>query len=255
MDVEEMVGDFKGEKGSEEYEDINFYAGIYRDLLGVMEGDTEEAPGLLVDLERASQELENKVEIEDREMKNASRLMAELEEEVKSYHSNRDSKKYANIKKRLGEVTKENNGLQPTREANVKLKEKYNKRLAELWTQFESRSDSLAEILEQQVGSLSKSNRRLEMRQMMVESFRQQVLNFVVEFLVPQLGAKFSDMVELELFANKAVIKVVDQEVNLFVKKGSPWSMFRVTDHTKQCVENYLLQKIDNHVKGSLLSK
>ena len=37
--IKEMVEDFKGNKGDEKYEDIQFYQGLYQDLLIVMENE------------------------------------------------------------------------------------------------------------------------------------------------------------------------------------------------------------------------
>ena len=87
-------------------------------------------------------------------MKAVSKLLAELEEEIEKYASERDTKKYANIKSRLSHITKEMKVLQATSPANVALKDQYNKRSAQLWTEFEARSDSLVEVLEQQMGEV-----------------------------------------------------------------------------------------------------
>lgn len=254
-DVQDMVGEFRGEKGDEEYEDIKFYAGIYRDLLGVMEFDSEGAPGLLGDLARVAQELEDKVEREDRDMKNVSRLMMELEEEVTQYHSDRDTKKYANIKERLAEVTNLNKDLRPTREMNIKLKNDYNKRLTELWTGFESRSDSLAEQLESQMEVGSKSTSRLEDRKAAVDKYREEMIRFVMDYLGIEFRNNFRDEAELEMFADKTVReKVLEQEVNVFGKRGKAWSQFRVTNNTKESVKKYLTKKMKSYAKRATLS-
>ena len=81
-------------------------------------------------------------------MKAVSKLMAELEDEIEKYASERDAKKYANIQSRLSTVTKEMKVLQPPSQANITLGAKYNYRLIQLRKDFESRSDSLVEVLE-----------------------------------------------------------------------------------------------------------
>jgi hypothetical protein len=81
-------------------------------------------------------------------MKAVSKLMAELEDEIEKYASERDTKKYANIQSRLSTVTKEMKVLQPPSQANIALGAKYNYRLIQLRKDFESRSDSLVEVLE-----------------------------------------------------------------------------------------------------------
>merc|ERR1719350_1270262 len=103
------------------------------------------------ELSKANNYLDEKVEREDRSMKAVSKLMAELEEEIEKYASERDTKKYANIQTRLSHITKEMKVLQPTSQANIALRVKYNERLTQLWKDFESRSDSLVEVLEQQM--------------------------------------------------------------------------------------------------------
>ena len=54
-------------------------------------------------------------------MKAVSKLMAELEDEIEKYASERDTKKYAKIQSRLSTVTKEMKVLQPPSQANIAL--------------------------------------------------------------------------------------------------------------------------------------
>ena len=105
------------------------------------------------DLAEAESNLVEKVEGEDRDMKTVSKLMAELEEEIEKYSSERSTKKYKNIQARLTQITKEMKTFVATSPANKSLKNKYNARLVQLWTEFESRSDSLVDILKQQMGT------------------------------------------------------------------------------------------------------
>ena len=108
--------------------------------------------------------------------------MAELEEEIEKYASERSTKKYSNIQSRLVKITKEMKGLQPTSPANIALREKYNDRLTQLWKEFESRSDSLVEVLEQQMEGVvveasgkSSSQRNHELRKDAIEIYKQEI--------------------------------------------------------------------------------
>ena len=92
-----------------------------------------------------------KVEVEDRTMKSISKVMAELEEEIIRYHSDRTTNKYDNVRKRMGDVTRQLSSFKPAREQNKIMKVKHNARLADKWQEFELRSDSLVEYLEQQM--------------------------------------------------------------------------------------------------------
>ena len=158
-DVRDMVDSFQGSKGDEKYEDIMFYHKIYSNLLSLFDNDlTSEAEkdtktrleDAKLELQKANDTLVDKVEGEDRAMKHVSQLMAELEDEIKNYHSERSSKKYKNIQERIKGVTKATAELKPTRPANVERKAQINSRLAELWKEFEDRSESIVEILQRQ---------------------------------------------------------------------------------------------------------
>ena len=74
-------------------------------------------------------------------MKAVSKLMAELEDEVRKYASEGDTKKYANIRNRLINITKEMKVQQPTSQANIVLRVKYKERLTQLWKDFKSWSE------------------------------------------------------------------------------------------------------------------
>merc|ERR1712179_253141 len=157
-DVSDMIDDFDGKKGDAKYEEISCYKDMYGKLLSLFDKDLYEgtemkelAMAFKNDLTEAESILVEKVEGEDRDMKTVSKLMAELEEEIEKYASERSTKKYKNIQSRLTQITKEIKTLVATSPANKSLKDKYNARLVQLWTEFESRSDSLVDILKQQM--------------------------------------------------------------------------------------------------------
>ena len=61
---------------------------------------------------------------------------------------------------------------------------------------------------------------------------------------------------ELDAFSVWVVeSKVLDQEVNMYTKKGAAWSDFRVTSKTKQQVEGYLRNKMDKYTKGEVYKR
>jgi len=255
QDVQDMVDEFDGIKGDEKYEEIQHYKNIYSDLLSLFDDDFQEEErreerriviNLKQGLELANNNLVEKVEGEDREMKAVSKLMAELEEEIENYISERDTKKYENIKSRLSHITTQMKLLQPTRQANVSLKDQYNNRLAQLWTQFETRSDSLVEVLEQQM------ERNLQPRKEAIDKFREEMI-LVVKTILQKFRDRFNDEEELCAFSNWVVAKrVLDEEVNKFTKTGTSWNNFTVTSSTKQHVEVYLRKKMPMYTKGEV---
>merc|ERR1712096_406432 len=257
QDVQDMVDDFEGKKGDEKYEEIQHYENIYSDLLSLFADDFQEEErreekqlviNLKEGLEVANNNLVEKVG-EDREMKAVSKLMAELEEEIENYHSERDTKKYENIQSRLSHTTKQMKLLQPTRQANVSLKDQYNNRLAQLWTQFETRSDSLVEVLEQQM------ERNLQPKKEAIDKFRDEMIQ-VVRTILQKFRDRFNDEEELCAFSKWVVDRrVLDEEINKFTKKGTSWNNFTVTSNTKQQVENYLRKKMPVYTKGEVYGR
>jgi len=267
-DVVDMVDDFDGNKGDAKYEEIIYYAKMYRDLLSLFDNDEEESSvkdivlSLKNELAGAESNLLEKVEGEDRAMKAVSKLMAELEDEIENYASERSTKKYKNIQSRLTQITKEMKVLVATSPANITLKEKYNERLAQLWTEFESRSDSLVEVLEQQMGTASSdtagkssSQRNHNIRKDAVEKYKQEIIGLVKNFL-RQFRMKFQDDQELNTFAQWVVEnKVLEQEVNMYTNKGAPWSDFYVTSKTRAQVEKYLESKMEKYHMGEVYKR
>merc|ERR1711990_4282 len=80
-------------------------------------------------------------------VKEISRLMAELEDELKNYFSARSTIKYKNIQSRMRTVTEKMGKFKPTSPHNIELLDGIKKKLADLWTRFEDRSESLVETL------------------------------------------------------------------------------------------------------------
>ena len=162
--VVDMVDNFKGKIGDDEHREVLHYNGIYKQLLGMLtkELGQAETAGLSGELDRGMGELQSKLELEETEMKEITKLMAELEEEINRYHSDRSTNKYNNIRTRMGTLTKKVCTFKPGRLENQEVKAKHNKRLGELWKEFETRSDSMVEILEQQMGAPPSTSGREE---------------------------------------------------------------------------------------------
>ena len=151
--VMDLVDNFKGKIGDEEHEEVVYYNGIYKQLLGMLTNELGqgETAGLIGELDKGMGELQSKLESEEIEMKEITKLMAELEEEINRYHSDRTTNKYNNIRTRMSTLTKKMGTFKPGRVENQEVKAKHNKRLGDLWKEFETRSDSMVEILEQQM--------------------------------------------------------------------------------------------------------
>ena len=82
----------------------------------------------------------------------------------------------------MSTITKEMMVLQPTSQANIALRAKYNDRLTQLRKDFESRSDSLVEVLEQQmegsmgeVGGKTNSEKNHQIRKDTIEKYREEI--------------------------------------------------------------------------------
>ena len=162
--VVDMVENFKGKIGDDEHKEVLHYNGIYKQLLGMLTNELGQAEtaGLIGELDRGMGELQSKLELEETERKEITKLMAELEEEINKYHSDRTTNKYNNIRARMSTLTKKMGTFKPGRVENQEVKVKHNKRLGELWKEFETRSDSMVEILEQQMGAPPSTSGREE---------------------------------------------------------------------------------------------
>jgi hypothetical protein len=263
-DVKDKVENFNGKKGDEEHQEIEHYSKVYRELVAIMAPDLEngETDGLLCELKGGMDMLEEKLEGEDRAMKEVSKMMAELEEEIARYNSERTTRKYKNVQERLTEITKKLAVFRPAVAENVAVKAKHNKRLGSLWKEFESRSDSLVETLEQQMGEAAggatsrkgetaavaggASDRKGEERKAAVETYRQALTKYVQELLEREHKGCFPEPDGAARFADKQVRdKYLSPEVNTYTKKGAPWNMFQVTERTKEAVKKHIKSKME----------
>lgn len=152
--VTDMVDNFQGKIGDEHHQEVVHYSSIYKQLLGMLteELGQGETAGLIGELEKGMGDLQSKMDSEEGEMKEITKLMSELEEEIKRYNSDRTTNKYNNIRARMGSLTKKLSTFKPGRQENQDLKATHNKRLSDLWKNFENRSESLVDMLEQQMG-------------------------------------------------------------------------------------------------------
>ena len=187
-DVTDLVDSFQGRKGDEAHQEIEHYADVYQQLLAILQPElAQETAGLLADLGKGRERIAEKLDGEDRTMKDITKQKEELEEEIKRYHSDRSTKKYENIQDRLGELTKAQAAFKPVKAENVELKAKHNRRLGEMWAEFETRSDSLVETLEQQMGEKARETKREdrkgEARKAAVEAYRLNLVTHVYNLL------------------------------------------------------------------------
>ena len=266
-DVRDFVETFNGRKGDEAHENVLFYLKTYEDLLSLHVNDES-----LLEVERDFRSkasnwrnellglrdaLEEKTEGEDRAMKEMNKLMAELEEEVKNYYSDRSTKKYKNIQTRLTVVTRERANLKPSCSHNVKILDDINKRLAELWKDFEDRSESVVDMLAKNMVGRGGSNgrndreRNLNVREEAIKKYEKEMIEFV-KMCLGGYQDKFRSGDDLNKFAVDVVRnKILGQEVNQWSKKvererGLSWAEFRVSGPSKKNVEDYLKKKMNS---------
>jgi len=268
--VVDMVENFKGKIGDDEHKEVLHYNGIYKQLLGMLTNELGQAEtaGLIGELDRGMGELQSKLELEETERKEITKLMAELEEEINKYHSDRTTNKYNNIRARMSTLTKKMGTFKPGRVENQEVKVKHNKRLGELWKEFETRSDSMVEILEQQMGAPPSTSgreeetlgssggrgddRKGEARKAAVEKYRLDLTQHVKTLLERNYGAKFVQD-EASRYATYLVKeKYLNAEVNQFTKKGAPWSEFKLTEKTKEAVKKHLDTKMSKYKAGDV---
>lgn len=275
-DIEGMVGDFKGKKDDEDYKEILFYQDTCAKLLQLFKDDSDvlkERPdfGAKVgsweeQFTALNNNLVDKVEEEDRAMKEVSKLMSELEEELQKFAAQKTTKKYKNIRSRITEVTNKVGKLNPTTEANKTLKKTHNDRLANIWTDLEDRSESLVEVVVQAMDTneapkptseMTRSQRNLQLRKAAIEIFKEALLQFTMEYL-KTYNAKFASEEEMKEVSKKAVEKkILDHEVGSFNKKlmkgqAQSWSDFKLTEATKDSVRKYLVQKMEKYNPGDV---
>merc|ERR1719495_1789314 len=131
--VMDMVDNFQGKVGDEHHQEVVHYSSIYKQLLGMLteELGQGETAGLIGELEKGMGELQAKMDSEE----------GEMEEEIKRYNSDRTTNKFNNIRARMGNLTKKLSTFKPGRQENQDLKATHNRRLGDLWKNFENRSE------------------------------------------------------------------------------------------------------------------
>ena len=251
-DCRDLVETFKGRKGDEEHENVLFYLKTYEDLLSLHVHDESiaeverdfaiKASSWSKQLQTLKETLEEKTEGEDRAVKEVTKLMAELEDEVKCYYSARSTKKYQNIQNRMKIVTNKMAQLRPSSSHNVKLMEDIKVRLAKLWTDFEDRSEPVVDILTKnmEVEADSKTN----VKAAAIKRYEKEMIEVVAVFL-RTFREKFPDAKALNsCAANIVKTKILSQEIlqysKIVEKKGKSWADFYVTDASKKNVRKYL---------------
>ena len=270
-DVGDMIEDFNGKKDDARYEEIKFYQDTYKMLLSLHKKDEDlsaKAHQWENELSLLNNNLVEKVEAEDRAMKEVAKMVAELEEEIKQYYSHRDTNKHKNIKVRLRELLKKVGAVNPTSSHNKKAKEGFNERLSNLYKEFEDRSDNNAvEIIERALdpsaaverpdSERTNSQRNLALRKDATENYKHDLIAAVFKFLQPY-QSKFTDIDEVGAFSEFVVNnKFLSAEVNQFTKRQQKhpelsWADFKLTAETKKCVNKYLVQKMEKYVKGEV---
>ena len=162
--------------------------------------------------------------------------MAELEEEVKNYYSNRTSTKHANIRARIVKITKDLQKLQlPTNTTPLQ------KRLTVLWEEFENRSESVVEILRKQqeeevspVKMRLKKNTEVEAK----ERYEQDLIGIVKGIFKERkitMGSK-----DVATIVRK---KILPKEVDAFEKTQMDWRDFKVSRKTQEAVKCFVLNR------------
>ena len=149
--VFDMVDNFKGKRGDAEHEEVLFYGNTYRQLLGMLSEDLE-VEGMVGQLNAGMEGFQETLDVEERQLKAIVRLMAELEEEIKRYYSDRTTNKYRYIQERMVSLAENISIFKPGKQELEMVKTQYNNKLTDMWKDFESRSDTLVESLQQQMG-------------------------------------------------------------------------------------------------------
>ena len=241
-DVRDLVETFKGRKGDEEHENVLFYLKFYQDLLSLHAHDQSvaevekdfpsKASSWSNELRELQEALEDKTEGEDKAVKEVSKEMAELEEEVKCYYSARTTTKYQNIQARMKIVTNKMSKLKPSCSHNLKLLDYIKARLAKLWTDFEDRSESVVDLLTKQMEV--DVDRTQEIKKKAIMKYEEEMIK-VVSVYLRTYRDKFPDNEALNKYAVDIVQnKIMPQETNQFSKTmektKKSWTDFHVTE-------------------------
>lgn len=252
-DVRDMVESFKGRKGDEDHENILFYLKTYEDQLSlhahdesVAEVDRDfpsKASSWSNQLSELRETLEEKTEGEDKAVKEISKLMAELEDEVKCYYSARTTTKYQNIQARMKTVTNKMSQLKPSCSHNLRLMDNIKARLAQLWIDFEDRSESVVDLLTRQmdvdVGS-SREKKEDILKNEAIQRYEKEMIG-VVSVYLRTYRDKFPDNRALSKYAVETVKnKILPQEITQYSKTiertKKSWSDFHVTEVRLLCL-------------------
>jgi len=123
---------------------------------------------------------------------------------------------------------------------------KYSARLATLWQDFETRSDSLAEALEQQMDKTKSVPVSKETeKEMAVRKYRKELVTHVEELCKNEFRAKFDSEEKIGKFAEESVDKkYLPAEVKSHEAKKGPWKMFRLSERTKEAVKDNIKKKM-----------
>ena len=182
----------------------------------------------------------DKEELDHESPKTLTALINELEEELTRYHSDNTSRKYSQIRQRLKEATE----LEKRMALKGIQNEMVHERICQLWKNFESKSYPLSQILELEVKSKT-SEKRLVERQNAVKEVCKELTIHVFQFLLVNHSRKFLSNRHLCEFAEITVRnKIVDKEIEVFLKSGRPWTMFHMNERMKNQVVTYLKQKM-----------
>ena len=240
-DVRDMVEAFKGRKGDEEHENILFYLKTYQDMLSLHAHDESvaevekdfpsKASSWSNQLRELREALEEKTEGEDKAVKEISKEMAELEEEVKCYYSARTTTKYQNIQARMKTVTNKMSRLRPSCSHNLNLMENIKARLAQLWTDFEDRSESVVDLLTRQMGVDVDSNKG---KKEAILKYEKEMIG-VVSVYLRTYRDKFPDNKALNKYAvdivkNKILAQEISQYTKTVERTKKSWAEFHVTE-------------------------
>jgi len=278
-DVEDMVENFDSGRDSEQCREIEWFISHYRCLIQLHESDYRPPDEVGSDdfnrvvgemnavLDKAEEDLVEKTEWEEKNMKHVGALICEVEDEMSRYESSKDSNKYINIKNRMIDLTKQMSVLKPSQKLNKDRKKVMDDRLTVVWQQFENLSESLSERLESQLGGgegSSRGERRQMARETAVNLYKETMLELVMEKMeqysyknrdLERSQIKIGDEDEFTKLADYVMQKIVKEEVNSHVKRGESWETFQLSSSTRNQVIQYIIQKMARYRKGDIFAK
>ena len=226
-DLRESVELFTGGRDSQQAATIRNHLETFQILLDHSGPSGPPAlHSISAEFQALKEEFEEKLEAEDRALKEMKKQMAELEEEVKNYYSNRTSTKHANIKARIVKITKDLQKLKLSIN-NTPLQ----KRLTDLWEEFETRSESLEEIFRKQQEQAEELS-PVKMRLKMMERFEQELIEIVRGvFKEYKIRSKDAGTIVRK--------KILPEEVKAFEKTKRDWRDFKVSQESREAVKKF----------------